>query len=23
MSYDARLKQWICMPLMFPWYNHC
>ena len=21
-SYDTRLQQWICKPLMFPWFNH-
>jgi len=20
-SYDTRLQQWICMPLMFLWFN--
>jgi len=22
MSYETRLQQWICKPLMFPWFNH-
>ena len=21
-NYDTRLQQWICKPLMFPWFNH-